>query len=211
MAILYFARAEGIPLEQRRGLETIDRNILVILVQAPVELVAQAFSTLKQMNVWVRDAYNREITIQKESTFVLQLQRHPWSIVYKPCLGAVRLYLTEEDARSLSESLSTAAIYYAGSDTCGTLEYQLYQNGVLQEKLAFEEEVSIEFQSQLRSLEARDISDAYTFTMDFMREQDAYVPCLAEAEDLIAGKHITLGIDDLKLNEIQRIDYLAQQ
>lgn len=211
MAILYFARAEGIPLEQRRGLETIDRNILVILVQAPVEPVAQAFSTLKQMNVWVRDAYNREITIQNESTFVLQLRGHPWSLVYKPYVRSMRIDLTEEDARSLSKSLSTVAIYYAGSDTCGTLEYHLYQNGVLQEKLAFEEEVSIQFQSQLRSLEARDISDAYTFTMDFMREQDAYIPCLAEAEELIAGKHITLGIDDLKPNEIQRINYLAQQ
>ncbi len=67
---IYFVRAEGIPLEQRRGLETIDRNILIILVQAPVELVAQAFSILKQMNVWVSDAYEREINIHKESTFV---------------------------------------------------------------------------------------------------------------------------------------------
>ena len=53
---IYLVRAEGIPLEQRRGLETIDRNILVILVQAPVAPVAQAFSTLRQMNVWVRNA-----------------------------------------------------------------------------------------------------------------------------------------------------------
>jgi hypothetical protein len=208
---IYFARAEGVPLEQRRGLETIDRNILVILVQAPVEPVAQAFSTLKQMNVWVRDAYNREITIQKESTFVFQLRGHPWSIVYKPYVRSMRIDLTEEDARSISKSLGTAAIYYAGSDTCGTLEYHLYQNGVLQEKLSFEEEVSIEFQSQLRSLEARDIRDAYKFTMKFIRDQDAYVPCLAEAEDLIAGKHIALRIEDLKPNELERIDYLAQQ
>lgn len=208
---IYFARAEGIPLEQRRGLETIDRNILVILVQASVEPVAQAFSTLRQMNVWVRDAYDREITIQKESTFVLRLRGHPWSIVYKPCLGAVRLYLTEEDARSISESLRTSAIYYAGSDTCGTLEYHLYQNGALQEKLSFEEEVSIEFQSQLRSLEARNIQNAYTFTMNFIREQDAYVPCLVEAEDLITGQRTTLRIEDLMPNELERMDYLAQQ
>lgn len=99
------------------------------------------------------------------------------------------MYLTEEDARSLSKSLATAAIYYAGSDTCGTLEYHLYQNGVLQEKLSFGKEVSIEFQSQLRSLEARDIQNAYAFTINFIREQEAYVPCLLEAEDLIAGQH----------------------
>lgn len=207
---IYFVRVEGMPLEQRRGLETIDRNILIILVQAPVEPVAQAFSTLKQMNVWVRDAYNREITIQKESTFVFQLRGHPWSIVYKPCLGAVRLYLTEEDARSLSESLATFAIYYTRSDTCGTLEYHLYQNGVLQEKLAFEEEVSIEFQSQLRPLEARNIQNTYKFTMDFIHEQDAYVPNLVEMEDLVAGR-TTLNIENLMPDEIERMDYLAQE
>ncbi len=188
MSILYCVRAEGIPLEQCRGLETIDRNILLILVQAPVEPVAQAFSTLRQMNVWVRNAYEREITIQNESTFILQFQGHPWSIVYKPCLRSARLYLTEEDARSISESLGTSAIFYAGSDTCGTLEYHLYGNGVLQEKLSFEEEVSIEFQSQLSQVEARDIQSTYTFTMNFLRDQDAYVPNLVEAEDLIAGQ-----------------------
>jgi hypothetical protein len=208
---IYFVRAEGIPLEQRRGLETIDRNILVILVQAPVEPVAKAFSTLRQMNVWVRNAYDREIEIQNESTFVFQFRGHPWSIIYKPCLGPVRLYLTEEDARSISESLGTSAIFYAASDTCGTLEYHLYSNGVLQEKLSFEEEVSIEFQSQLHQVEARDIQSTYTFTMNFLREQDAYIPNLVEMEDLIAGQRITLGIENLMHNEIERMDYLAQR
>lgn len=208
---IYFLRAEDTPLEQRRGLETIDRNLLFILVKAPVEPVAQAFSTLKQMNVWVRNAYEREIDIQNESTFVLQLRGHPWSIVYKPYTSSERLYLTEEDARRISESLSTAAIYYAGSDTCGTIEYHLYRNGVLQEKLSFEEEVSIEFQSQLRSLAARDIRDAYTFTMDFMREQDAYVPNLTETEGLIATQRKSIYFEGLMPSEMEQMDYLAQQ
>jgi len=208
---IYFLRAEDTPLEQRRGLETIDRNILVIFVQAPVEQVAQEFSTLKQMNVWVRNVYEREIDIQNESTFVFQLRGHPWSIVYKPYVRSMRIDLTEEDAQRISESLSTAAIYYAGSDTCATLEYQLYHHGVLQEKLAFEEEVSIEFKSQLRSLAARDIRDAYTFTMDFMREQDAYVPNLTETEGLIATQHKSICFEGLMPNEIERMDYLAQQ
>jgi hypothetical protein len=127
---IYFVRAEGIPLEQRRGLETIDRNILVVLLRASVEPVAQAFSTLKQMNVWVRNAYNRKIDIQNESTFVFQLRGHPWSIVYKPYVRSMQIDTTQEDARSISESLGTSAIYYAGSDTCGTLEYHLFSNGV---------------------------------------------------------------------------------
>jgi hypothetical protein len=208
---IYFVREEGIPLEQRRGLETIDRNLVFVLVRASVEQVSQAFSTLRQMNVWVRNAYECEIEIQNESTFVFQLRRHPWSLIYKPHMSSIRIYLTEEDARNLSESLNTSVIYYAGSDTCGTIEYHLYSNGILQEKLSFEEKFKCEFQSQLRQLEERNIEDVYTFTMNFIREQDAYIPCLVEVEKLLAGQHTTLRIEDLMLNEVERMDYLAQQ
>jgi hypothetical protein len=208
---IYFVREEGIPLEQRRGLETIDRNLVFVLVRASVEQVSQAFSTLRQMNVWVRNAYECEIEIQNESTFVFQLRGHPWSLIYKPHTSSIRIYLTEEDARNISESLSTSVIYYAGSDTCGTIEYHLYSNGILQEKLSFEEEFKCEFQSQLRQLEARSIEEAYTFTMNFIREQDAYIPCVVEVEELLAGQHTTLRIEDLMLNEVERMDYLAQQ
>ncbi|MEH2319429.1 hypothetical protein [Nostoc sp.] len=208
---IYFVREEGIPLEQRRGLETIDRNLVFVLVQASVEQVAQAFSTLRQMNVWVRNAYECEIEIQNESTFVFQLRGHPWSLIYKLHRSSIRIYLTEEDARNLSESLSTSVIYYAGSDTCGTIEYHLYSNGILQEKLSFEEEFKCEFQSQLRQLEARNIEDAYTFTMNFIRDQDAYIPCVVEVEELLAGQYTTLRIEDLMLNEVERMDYIAQQ
>ncbi|MHC5932672.1 hypothetical protein [Nostoc sp.] len=208
---IYFVREEGIPLEQRRGLETIDRNLVFVLVRASVEQVSQAFSTLRQMNVWVSNAYECEIEIQNESTFVFQLRGHPWSLIYKPYMSSIRIYLTEEDARNISESLSTSVIYYAGSDTCGTIGYHLYSNGILQEKLSFEEEFKCEFQSQLRQLEARNIEDAYTFTMNFIREQDAYIPCVVEVEELLAGQHTTLRIEDLMLNEVERMDYLAQQ
>ena len=208
---IYFVREEGIPLEQRRGLETIDRNLVFVLVRASVEQISQAFSTLRQMNVWVRNAYECEMEIQNESTFIFQLRGHPWSLIYKPHMSSIRIYLTEEDARNISESLSTSVIYYAGSDTCGTIEYHLYSNGILQEKLSFEEEFKCEFQSQLRQLEARSIKDAYTFTMNFIREQDAYIPCVVEVEELLAGQHTTLRIEDLMLNEVERMDYLAQE
>lgn len=209
---IYFVREEGIPLEQRRGIETIDRNLMFVLVRASVEQVAQAFSTLKQMNVWVRNAYESEIEIQNESTFVFQLQGHPWSLIYKLYRSSIRIYLTEEDARKISEYLSTSVIYYAGSDTCGTIEYHLYSNGILQEQLSFEENFKCEFQSQLRQVEARKIKkNAYTFTMNFIREQDAYIPCVVEVEKLPIGQRITLRIEDLMLNEVERMDYLAQQ
>ena len=209
---IYFVREEGIPLEQRRGLETIDRNLLFVLVRASVEQVAQVFSTFRQMNVWVRNAYESEVEIQNESAFVFQLRGHPRSLIYKLYRSSIRIYLTEEDARRISELLSTSVIYYAGSDTCGTIEYHLYNNGFLQERLSFEEEVKCEFQSQLRQIEAREVEkDAYTFTMNFMRDQDAYIPCIVEVEDLTVGQRTILRIEDLMPNEVERMDYLAQQ
>ncbi|WP_193197757.1 hypothetical protein [Nostoc sp. MG11] len=107
--------------------------------------------------------------------------------------------------------LNTSAIYYAGSDTCGTLEYHLYSNGVSQEKLSFEEGIRKEFQSQIRQVEARNIKSAYAFTMNFIHEQDAYIPCLIEVEGLSPGQRTTLRIEDLMPNEVERMDYSAQQ
>lgn len=207
-----FVREEGILLEQSRGLETIDCNLLFVLVRASVEQVAQAFSTLRQMDVWVRNAYDSEVEIQNESAFVFQLRGHPWSLIYKLSSSSIRIYLTEEDARRISELLSTSVIYYAGSDTCGTIEYHLYSNGILQERLSFEEEFKCEFQSQLRQVEVREVEkDAYTFTMDFMRDQDAYIPCIVEVEDLKIGQRTTLRFEGLLPNEVERMDYIAQQ
>lgn len=204
-------KSEDIPLEQSRGIDTIDINILLVMVRASVEPVAQAFSTLRQMNVWVRDAYQSDINIQNETTLIFQFRGHPWSLIYKPNMPSMRMYLTAEDALALSKAVGTSALYYAGSDTCGIIEYELCSNGVCVEKLSSEENVFLDFQSQLRPIKAKDIRDAYTFTMNFIREQDAYVPCFFQLEDLTVGQRTILDIKNLLPNELERTDYLAQQ
>ena len=206
-----FVRWQDIPIEERRGIgiETIDQNIGYILVRADVELVAQAFSQLKQMDFWVRDAYNQEIELQTASTLIFQFRGHTWSLIYKP-YGTESFYLLEEDALKLSESLDTSAIYYTASDTCGTIQYHLYNAGVSIEKFAFEEEASFEIQSQLRQIQANEIEDGYDFAMDFIREQDAYIPALV-AGDLPKYQTGLLRIKGLMPDEIARMDYLAKR
>lgn len=206
-----FVRWQDIPIEERRGIgiETIDQNIGYILVRADVELVAQAFSQLKQMDFWVRDAYNREIELQTASTLIFQFRGHTWSLIYKP-YGTGSFYLLEEDALRLSEPLDTSAIYYTASDTCGTIQYHLYNAGVSIEKFAFEEEASFEIQSQLRQIQANEIEDGYDFAMDFIREQDAYIPALI-AGDLPKYQTGLLRIKGLMPDEIARMDYLAKR
>ncbi|MGC1396716.1 MAG: hypothetical protein WA828_20845 [Coleofasciculaceae cyanobacterium] len=201
---LSFFKSEHISIEECRGIETIDLNLEYILVKADVELVAQAFSELKQMDVWVPDAYNREIELQTESTLIFQFRGHPWSLIYK------FHNLKEEDALRISESLDTAAIYYTASDTCATIQYHLYRAGVSIEKFSFEEEVSIEVQSEIRQIEANEIEDGYSFAMNFICEQDAYIPALITVRSLPKQTGI-LRIQGLMPDEIARMDYLAKR
>ena len=58
--------------EQRRGIETIDRNQNLLLVRAPIESVAQRLSRARRADVWERDIYDREIEITAESYIVFQ-------------------------------------------------------------------------------------------------------------------------------------------
>lgn len=203
-AISFFKR-EHIPIEECRGIETIDLNLEYILVRAEVELVAQAFSQLKHMDFWVRDAYNRALELQTESTLIFQFRGHPWTVIYK------FHDLKEEDALRISEFLDTAAIYYTASNTCATIQYHLYRAGVSIEKFFFEEEVSIEFQSQLRQIQANEIENGYGFAMKFIREQDAYIPALIAVESLPQDQTGILRIEGLMHDEITRMDYLAKR
>ena len=200
------------PIEECKGLETIDLTLYFVLVKASVEPVAQAFSTLKQMDVWVPNAYNREILVYKESILIFQFRGHSWSIIYHPYGSGKQSELKEEDARSLSESLNTDAFFYFGSDSSGIIKYHFFRNGVSQEKMFFEEpDDTLEFQSQLCQTEAGEIEDGYTQAMNFVHEQDAYIPGLIAVEPLRPNQTTTLRIENLSSAELERMDYLAQQ
>ena len=55
-------RDRGIPWEQCRGIESINLNDNLILVQAPIEQVAQSFNQVRQVARWEHhDVYGREI------------------------------------------------------------------------------------------------------------------------------------------------------
>lgn len=47
--------------------------------------------------------------------------------------------------------------------------------------------------------------------MKFIRNQDAYVPCIVEVDKLELGESTTLRIEDLMPHEVQRMDYIAQE
>ena len=210
--LISLLKDEDTPLEERRGEETTDLVLYFILVKAPVEPVAQDLSSLKQMDVWVPNAYNQEILIYRESILIFQFRGHAWSIIYHPYGSGRRSAFEAEEARSLSESLNTDAFFYFGSDSSSTIEYHFFSNGISQEKMFFEEpENTLEFQSQLRQIEPGEIEDGYTLAINFVRDQDAYIPGLVAIEPIKPNQTTTLQIENLSSAELERMDYLAQQ
>ena len=110
-------------IEERRGIESIDRNQNLLLVRAPIESVAEKLSRARRADVWERDIYDREIEITTESYIVFQFRGHPWTIVEQLNHQPGSLVFGVGDALTLSSFPSTRALYYTGSDTCGYIGY----------------------------------------------------------------------------------------
>ncbi len=125
--------ANGIPLEQCRGIEHIDLNDSLFLVQAPIEQVAQAFSQFPQLVLWERDAYEHEIEILGYGLMVFQFRGHPWTLIHQlnfmTYQSPLQIPFKDEDIELLSRSLHTKAICYQISDSSHNIGYHLYDCG----------------------------------------------------------------------------------
>jgi hypothetical protein len=200
-------------IEERRGIETIDRNQNLLLVRASIESVAPKFSRARRADVWERGIYDREIEITTESYILFQFRGHPWTIVEKLTYRPASLVFGEGDAIALSNFLSTHAIYYKCSDTCGYIGYNCYDGGAFAEMLYFEEEINVLFLSNFREVKAEDIDSAFRFTDAFMEEQDIYIPYVYY-ENVRAGVRLNLRpegptLDDLVRSDFERVDYIG--
>jgi hypothetical protein len=202
--------SEDLPPEQRRGIETIDVNDTVILVRANIETVAQAFSWSRQAYIWQRDVYQREIEIVGHSFVIFQFRGQPWTLIkWLYVFLTPQKIITPEDAKTLSDLLSTRSIYYRISDTGGTLAYQIYDRGTLVEKLFHEEDTETEFESQLRSLQSEYIDNSYNFVYDIFVEQDIYIPMCFCLETYEVGEKTILEAEGIEAENLERVDYIA--
>ncbi len=114
---------KGIFWEQCRGIESIDLNDNLILVQAPIEQVAQSFKQVRQVARWERDVYGREIEILGCTFAVFQLRGHSWTVLHQLTFLHKQVPLGEKDIQLLSGLLHTKAIYYLVSDTSGYIRH----------------------------------------------------------------------------------------
>jgi hypothetical protein len=175
---MLFSEPENQPIEQWRGIGSIDRIYSVVLIQASVEAVAQFFNQTKRVVTWKRNAYGEAIDIKQKGLLILQLRGHSWTLLH----NLNRLSnCNEQDAQVLSDTLHTYTIHYQVSDSSGRIGYQFFESGKLVEMLLFDENGN-KFQSQLRSLTIEDVEvgdkDRYDFTDSFLREQGIYIPVL---------------------------------
>lgn len=213
------------PVEQRRGIDSIDISQYEILVRAPIEQVAQTLAQILEADSWERDAYDREIELLGQDFVVFQFRCHSWSSIHQQ--GSIRFGKSfgEKDAQSLSELMQTRVIHYRASDTSGTIGYQFYEAGQLVERLYFDHSTDASnkkgrvlfrpsvFESRLRQLKAENIDNSYTFTHEFMREQDAYIPALtrpqSQAGQRVALQLVASGPETFKRNDFERVDYVG--
>lgn len=219
----------NLPIEERRGIEHLDLNDELILVQAPIEQVGQALSQMLQVNRWERDVYQRSIElVDQSSLLIFQFRRHPWTIIQSSGFFPHRILLKDEYAQSLSGLLCAKAIYYLISDTGGYIGYHFFNCGESLEKFykeppevfgieeyeyEYEDENEFigmcEFRSQLSQKEVHEIGDGYRFTDDFLLEQNAYVPAFKWVDDLKAGQKFTIQWEGIERNDFERMDYIA--
>ena len=226
-------RPEETSLQEVRGVGSYDTNLRIILVQSSVESVAQTFVSMKGMNVWESNVHEREIEIGRDSTFVLRLKGHAWSLIYVPYSSAEAISptglspqeierimytplepqfnLLEADALRISELLHTCVIFYSASDTLGLTEYHIYKDGELEEKFYFQAGSPIEFQSKYKQIETRSIGSVFKFVDEAIREQDAYIPFLDTRGNFHIGTRVLLQVDGLAPKEVEQVDYIARQ
>jgi hypothetical protein len=217
-----FKELENQPVEQWRGIGSIDRIHSVVLVQASVEAVAQSLNQQKDVALWKRDVYAEAVGINDGSLVILQLRGHAWSLIHSLArLARFDRKFDEQDAQALSDSLQTCAMYYQVSDSSDRLGYQFFQNGKLLEVLLFDENGNT-FQSQLRSLTIEDIEtedrDRYDFTDSFLREKGIYIPDLNVMTYGDDSQPVVLSITAmtpwgkkilLEKSHFERVDYMV--
>ena len=214
-----YNKEEDVPIEQCRGIEHIDLNDRLLLVQASVEQVGQACTQMLSINRWERDVYGCELELINQNCFlVFQLRNHPWTLIQSFSFLPHEFLFEDEHVQSISLSLNVKVISYLVSDTGGYIGYQLYQGGESIERFYYEgggydEDRAFpgmyQFQSRLRLLKAEEIINPYRFTYAFVCEQDAYIPAISWNTGFKVGQKVTLQLQGLEYDDFERMDYLV--
>jgi hypothetical protein len=212
------AKAPTIPdLTTMRGVSSFDIEDGSILVQAPCAEVAEAIKKRKKLKTWIRNALGKPVTITGASYLVYQLRGHAWATVNTFTgdnnRGQNAEVTPQDDAKALSKSLATKALFFGNSDTSCVTEYDVYENGKLLEH--FDDFNGITFRSTFRDIDPpEDGPDIYDFVNASIAEHDAFVTgwsrFLFEGWRYKAGDQVKLDFGGaLDKTIIERLDFIS--
>jgi hypothetical protein len=170
-----------------------DTNVEGLLIRTPLDAVEAIM--IEYGGQVEQDVYDG--TDEESGLLVLQLQHQDWTVITDAWYlhmkafksYAPRSWNWEEQARNLSERLQTRTISFGTSDTGGTTNFSVWDNGILVEELKYdegedpdlEEECDMDsppiprrpqvFNSQLRNPADQEIEDLGLLIFDFLESQ----------------------------------------
>lgn len=150
-------------IREMRGVSTFEYNGKSLFVKAGVAAVSTALSELRGGSEPQTCLSSKPVTLTKQCFFVFRLDGHLWTQIIardpistggNPFLGGtfdpaelqadLVTHIREDDAKELSKTLNTSALYYSVADTSYGLSYTLFEQGKLLERLESGDEVDEE-------------------------------------------------------------------
>lgn len=153
------------PWLSRRGIETIDRDIGLILARTTVEHLASEIAS--RATQWQPNVLGRSVMIAPDFGWVFRLAGHEWAIFLHDA------YHLAGSPAELSTCLSVPVVAYDCSDTTGSIGYVFAERGAVRESLSLVDG-ELEFSSEIRPDLRPD--DGYETVRQFFQEHDAYEP-----------------------------------
>jgi hypothetical protein len=199
---------EEVSAAEWRGVGTFYTNEIILLIPHPVEVVAAAFQKLRKLKTRVANAAGKTITVRDPSYLIYRLKGHAWTIIDP--YQARGKYVDADDAKALSKSLKCRTIHYCNSDTAGTTNYDLFDNGKRLEH--FQRYPTLEFESSIRHVKAppKGGPDSFPFVERFMKDQDALAPSWTMYFGAICHKPgDKVKLDFFPDGDLERLDYVS--
>ncbi len=220
------------------GVPTFDTNDAAFVVEATVEQTAGAFAKLRDARTWTRNVLGGKVKLAARSFAIFKLTGQPWSIVMKLNCPTYKTWPSLADAKAMSASLRTRALFVANSDTGGVTQYALFEKGKLVEffdygssnretpaneiarKLSSMYKIDLDslpnfshhegkvFGSLLRDVKLARVKNDLDFVNDYLKEQNAFIPFGLE-EWGEAGETVELSLEGLGPDDVERLDYVA--
>ncbi len=137
-----------------RGVLSFEYNGRSLFVKADATEVAKALADVRKASQLLIDVADRPVTLTQQCFFVFRLEGHSWTqIIGRDHLDAagnpfagimpdlekvqeeLATHVNDDDAKLLSESLATSALFYSVADTAYGIKYTLFESGAVIERL----------------------------------------------------------------------------